>query len=774
MIRQALIIILLTLFFLKNGVDGAIAQAINKLTDEQLAQFVQQARTSGMTESQMEAMAQTRGFTTADINRMHQRVSQLQPLPGRPAATAETSVVREQPATPSPPVTTTTVSPPSTVFGASLFTNANLSFEPNLRIPTPRHYIIGPDDELIVDVFGNAQQTYRPKVSPEGSIRIENLSPIYVNGLTIEQAEQRVVGRLKTLYQGINTSLGGVQAQVTLGSVRSIKVTLLGQVVRPGTYTLSSLATVFNALYAAGGPAPGRGSFRDIRVYRSNRVVRTLDCYDFLLRADQKDNIRLLDQDIIFVDHYSTHIELTGEVKQPGWYEIRRGETLKSALTFAGGFSDRAYMASINLLRNTSIEQQLITITPAEIAQFVPQAGDRYVVGAILDRVENNVSISGAVFRPGNYALSKEGTLKQLITRAEGLREDAFLNRATIRRLRANLDPEVISVDLAKLLRGETADIVLHREDHLHISTWSELRQKRSVSIQGAVNKSGTFDFADSMTVANLIVLAEGFSDAAISSRMEIARRVKSDTSGLPGDQNVRLIAFEIDQNLRLNPADAQLILRPFDQVFVRASPRYEAQKGASIAGEVVYPGGYAIRTKSDRITDLIRRAGGLKPEAYLAAARFTRRGESISLDLKKILDDPAVAGNLLLDDGDVLTLPRRPDIVHIRGEVLNPATLEFDSSKSFRDYIDETGGFTNKALKRKTYVMGANGKIMPTRSFLGIRSYPPIERGAEIVVPAIPPKESTRSSSTERAAWLTVIASGVAVILTALRLITN
>ena len=774
MIRRALRIILLALHFLWWGVDIALAQVVNNLTDEQVTQFVQQAKTSGLTETQMEEMAQTRGFTLADISRMRQRISQLQTSPSKPIATVETNVVREQPATPSPPVTATTVAPAPAVFGASLFANANLSFEPNLRIPTPRNYIIGPDDELIIDVYGNAQQTYRPRVSPEGSIRIENLSPIYVNGLTIEQAEQRIVGRLKTLYQGINTSGSGVQAQVTLGSVRSIKVTLLGQVVRPGTYTLSSLATVFNALYASGGPVPGRGSFRDIRVYHSNKLVRTLDCYDFLLRADQKDNIRLLDQDIIFVDHYGTHIELVGEVKQPGLYEMRRGETLKSAFAFAGGFADHAYTASISLRRNTTTEQQLITITPAEIAQFVPLAGDRYVVGAILDRVENKVNISGAVFRPGNYALPKDGTLKQLIARAEGLREDAFLNRATIRRLRDNLDPEVISVDLGKLLRGETADIALHREDHLHISALNELRQKRSVSIQGAVNKSGTFDFADSMTVANLIVLAEGFSDAAISSRMEIARRVKSDTSGLPGDQNVRLIAFEIDQNLRLNPADAQLTLRPFDQVFVRTSPRYETQKGASIAGEVVYPGGYAIRTKSDRITDLIGRAGGLKPAAYLPAARFTRRGESISLDLKKILDDHAVAGNLLLEDGDVLTLPRRPDIVSIRGEVLNPATVEFDPAKSFRNYIDETGGFTNKALKRRTYVMGANGKIRPTHSFLGIRSYPTIERGAEIVVPAVPPKEPNKGSSTERAAWLTVIASGVAVILTALRLITN
>ncbi|WP_420151528.1 SLBB domain-containing protein [Spirosoma sp.] len=745
------------------------AQQLANLTDEQVQQFVQQAQDSGMTESQIETLARTRGFTPSDISRMRQRISQLQATTSKAGSKAETNVVREQPATPAPPVIMKSL--PTPVFGASLFANTSLSFEPNLRIPTPRNYVIGADDELIIDVYGNAQQTYRPKVSPEGSIRIENLGPIYVNGLTIEQAEQRIVGRLRSLYQGLNATNSGVHAQVTLGSVRSIKVTLLGQIVRPGTYTLSSLATVFNALYAAGGPSPEQGSFRNIRVYRSNRLIRTLDIYDFLLRADQKDNIRLLDQDIIFVDHYSARVELSGEIKQPGFYEIRSGETLKTALTFAGGFTDRAYTSSVHLRRNTSRDHQLITVQSSDIPQFIPQAGDRYVVGSILERIENKVNISGAVFRPGDFALTEGLTVRQIIQKAEGLREDAFLNRATLRRLRKNLDPEIISIDLGKLLRSEIADIGLQRDDQLHISSVSELRQKRTVSIQGAVNKSGTFDFIDSMTVAHLILLADGFTDAAISSRMEIARRVKDDTSDLAGNQNIRVITFAIDQNLRLSPGDAKLTLRPFDQVFIRSSPRYEAQKGASVSGEVIYPGSYAIRTSTDRITDLVIRAGGLKPDAYLPAARFMRRGEVVSLDLREILEKPNVAGNLLLEDGDVLTLPRRPDVVRIRGEVLNPATVEFDPQKSFRDYVDEAGRFTNKALKRKVYLIGANGKIKPTRSFLGIRSYPKPERGAEIVVPVTPAKEPSKTSSTERAAWLTVIASGVAVILTALRL---
>ncbi len=767
------LLILLVVCYLPNS---SSAQTVDNLTDEQIQQFVRQAQGSGLTEIQIETLALEKGFTQAEISRMRQRIRQSKTLSVKPLSSAEVDISREQPVTPAPPSLTTGTATHSatSAFGASLFTNADLSFEPNLRIPTPRGYVIGPDDELIVAVYGNAQQTYRPKVSPEGTIRIENLSPIYVNGLTIEQAEQRVVGRLRTLYQGINTAGSGIQAQLTLGSVRSIKITLLGQVVRPGTYTLSSLATVFNALYAAGGPQPEQGSFRDIRVYRSNRLIRTLDIYDFLLRADQKDNIRLHDQDIIFIGHYDTRIELTGAIKQPGLYEIRSTETLKTALAFAGGFTDKAYTASINLRRNTATEQQLVSVPLANISQFVPKAGDRYEVGFILSRIENRVSITGAVFRPGSYALGNGMTIRQLIKQAEGLREDAFLNRATIRRLRENLDPVIISIDLRAIIQGAATDLLLRREDSIHISPNSELRPNRTISIQGAVNKGGTFDFADSLTVADLVVMAGGFSDAAISSRLEIARRVKQDTVGLPSDQNIRLITCVIDQNLRLNPADAKLTLQPFDQVFVRSSPRYETQKRVMIAGEIQYPGLYAIRAKNDRVTDLIMRAGGLKPEAYLPATRFVRQHELVSLDLKKLMTDPNLAGNLLLEDGDTLTISRRPDLVKIQGEVLNPATVEFDPVKSLRNYLAEAGGFTKKALRRKVYIMAANGKIKPTRSFLGIRSYPTPERGMDIIVPTRLPKETVKNSPTERAALLTVIASGAAVVLTALRLFLN
>ncbi|WP_288427205.1 SLBB domain-containing protein [uncultured Spirosoma sp.] len=750
------------------------AQTVESLPPDQIRQFVQQAQASGMTESQTEQLARSRGFTDADITRMRQRIQETVGTPNRQGSPSAPAVVtREQPPTPTPPVAATInsgTSPLPTVFGASLFSNASLSFEPNLRIPTPRNYQLGPDDELVIAIFGNAQQTYRPRVSPEGSIRIENLAPIYVSGLTIEQAEQRIVGRLRTLFQGLNNG-GGIGAQVTLGSVRSISVTLLGQIVRPGTYTLSSLASVFNALYAAGGPLPDRGSFRDVRLYRANRLIKTLDIYDFLLRADQSANIRLHDQDIIFVDHYDTRIELMGQVRQPGLYEARRGETLRQLLTMAGGFADQAYTASVSLLRNTATGKQLLTVPANEIDTFTPKAGDQLTVGSLLNRVENKVTIKGAVFRPGDFALTQNPTLTRLIRTAEGLREDAFLNRATIRRLRDNLDPELISVDLGNVLRGQQPDMPLKRDDVVDIISVGQLRQKRTVSIQGAVNQPGSFPFVDSLTVANLIVLAGGFTDGAIAARLEIARRVGADTSGIPTGQNTQLRSFSIDRHLRLNPADAQLVLRPYDQVFVRTSPRYEAQKDVVAVGELVYPGSYAIRTSTDRIADLIGRAGGLKPDADLLSARFTRRGEVVSVAIQRILNNPSDVANLLLEDGDTLTIPRRTELVQVQGEVLNPATVGFDPAKSFRKYISEAGGFTSKAQPRKVYAIRANGKIVSTRSFLGLHRYPTPERGMTVVIPAEPPKEPNRLSATERAALLTVISSGAAVVLSVIRL---
>lgn len=735
---------------------------VESLSDTQIREFVEKARKSGLTEVEIEKAALLQGFSAADISKLRQRINQLpsQNSKGDSSKMLNTSRVQATDAEKNKPesaITQASVAKKTEIFGASLFNNKSLTFEPDLRIPTPKNYVLGPDDELIVDITGYSQVTYRPKVSPEGSIRLENLSPIFVNGLTIEQATDRIVNRLRQLYQGLNIPGGGTYAQVTLGSVRSIKVTITGEVEKPGTYTISSLATAFNALYESGGPT-ANGSFRNIKIIRANKTVRTIDLYDFVLRADQKDNVRLFDQDIIFVSDYETKIELIGEVKRPGVYEVRKGETLRTVLGFAGGFSDQAYTETITLRRNTPKELKISNIDQKELDNFVPQSGDRYAVGAILNRYENRVEILGAVFRPGEYAI-EEGTktVRELIGRAEGLREDAFRNRATIRREHENLDAEVIAFDLGKLIKGEIGDILLKRQDVVIIKSLTELRENRSVNIVGAVNKAGNFDFAENMNIADLVVLAGGFTEAATPNRVEVSRRMKEDSSV---NQNVQIFSFNLDKNLSFNDLDAKFLLKPFDIIYVRDSPNYEKQQEVIISGEVKYPGKYAIKDRSERITDLINRAGDLKSTAFLPGARFFRKGKVIAIDISSVIQNPAIESNLLVENGDSVVIPKPIETVSMAGAVLNPMTTNYESRFRFEDYLARAGGFEEKALRRKTFVTYPNGTIDRTRKFLFFNKYPKIVPGTTITVPFQSEKESGKMSTSEKVAIISAITS--------------
>jgi len=696
----------------------------------------------------------------------------LRSLPegARPVPPVTEPVVRRLP----PEVTERTAPAPEArdalpVFGASLFSGSNLTFEPNLRIPTPRDYVLGPDDELVVEIYGNARQQYRARISPEGTISLEHLGPIAVSGLTVEAAQQRVIARLRQLYTGLNSPASGIYAQVTLGNIRSIRVTLMGQVVRPGTYTLASLATVFNALYAAGGPHPVQGSFRNIRVYRQNRLVRTLDVYDFLLRADQTDNIRLHDGDVIRIDHPVARVELSGEVRQPGIFEVKAGETLQQVLAFAGGFTERAYRASLTLRRATARELRIETIPSAELATLRPEPGDQYRIGAILDRYANRVRVEGAVFRPGEYALEKAPTLRRLIESADGLREDAFTQRVLIRRMGEDLSPQLVAVDAGRVLRGEEADVALQREDVVVVASKHALQAPQTVGVRGAVNRPGTYPFAEGLTVASLVVQAGGLAEGAAPERIEIARRVRTDSLNQPSGQTVQLLEVRLDTALQ--PGREEQLLQPFDEVFIRTASQYTVQQGAVVAGEVFYPGYYVIRARQERLADLLRRAGGVRPEAYLPAARLVRKGEGVSVDIRKILDDPTASANLLLEPSDSLYLPRRLELVRIGGQVLNPALVDYHPDKSVRQYLDEAGGFTRQALRRRLYVTYANGKIRRTKQYGFWRRYPPAEPGMTVTVPPRPDANGPSLSPAERLAMTTSLTSLAAVLATLIRL---
>lgn len=755
---------LLTLSFLVL-VHAAFSQAKRKvedLSDEEISTFFERAQSSGMTEAQLEKAAKAQGYTSADIAKMRSRLTQIGDTKTKEKTTTSKSKTSSK-RTVSGKLSTkkgnknadddemadadleedemidSTLLPKKKIYGANLFNNKKLNFEPDLRIATPVNYTLGPDDELNIDIFGEVMDNYTVTVSPEGTVKILNLSPIYVNGLNVEAASARIVSRLRQLYQGLNKPGSGSSAIITLGNVRSIKVTLVGEVENPGSYTISSLATVFNALYLAGGPNEN-GSYRSIRVIRGNKVVRTMDLYDFLLKADQKDNIQLKDQDIIRVGDFDSHVELAGEVRRPMVFEAIKGETLKDILRYAGGFTDKAYTYSLNVRRNTSRELKLLNITQDEVATFQPQNGDSISVGKIIERYENRVTVSGAVFRPGVFAIENGlTTVKELIKRAEGPRENAFLNRATISRRKENYDPEMISFDLGKVLRGELADIALHREDSLTVYSLDSLREYRNVSIYGEVNKPGTFQFRNGMKIADLILQAKGFKESASYAKIELSRRLISHGAASDNDQKIIVKTFDIDGSLILSNEASQYVLEPFDVISIRRSPNYEEQRGVTIQGMVTYPGRYAIENPNQKIADLVLAAGGLRPEGYLQGATLKRDSVTVGVDLREIMNNPNSTNNLLLVANDLLTIPRVLQTIKLSGGVQNPIAIAYVNGKSLQDYLDGAGGYTEFADKKNVYLKAPNGISTKRRRFLFFRINPDVLPGSEIVVPEFP-----------------------------------
>ncbi|WP_020596965.1 SLBB domain-containing protein [Spirosoma panaciterrae] len=761
------------LLFLLTGSYEIFAQnprsRVDQLTDDEVESFYRRAQASGLSEAQIEQAAMSQGYTLDDIAKMRKRIDAIRTKTS--GALSLTSVDSKTTGRTLPSdlsrrsdslfVTRKDTSRKLRVFGAALFENANLSFEPNLRIATPRNYVVGPDDEIRIDIAGASTGEFLLKVSPDGTVKVPNLAPIFVSGLTIEQAEQRIIARLRQGgYQGLGTPGSNTTANLTLTNIRSIRVTLVGEVVRPGTYTISSLGSAFNALYLAGGPNPETGSFRKISVIRGNRVVRTIDLYDFILRADQRDNIQLRDQDVIRVADYETRVELTGQVRRPAIFEVLPGETLQTLLSFAGGFADDAYRAAITLRRNTNRERRIVTITEDQIKNFIPQKGDKYEVGKILERYENRVQVAGAVMRPGDYALEPGlETVRQLINRADGLRKDAFTNRASIIRERPDMDRENLSFDLGKLMRGEIADIPLMRQDSLTVLSIRDLREPYYVTIEGAVNKPDTVEYVLNMSVADLIAQAGGFQEGAKPNLIEVARRIRQDSAGISTTLQ-EIHRFSIDRNLQITALEGtspEFRLRPFDIVYVRTSVNYESQQQVYIFGEVMQPGNYSIFSRAERISDVIKRAGGLKPQAYLPGAQFRRKGRIIANDLSNILASSGIEENLLVQDGDSLYIPQRQEVVAVQGAVLNPGVVSYKADYGFNDYVSEAGGFTDNARKGKSYIVYPNGRKNRTHHFLFITSRPKVYPGSTVVIP-FKPLDNNKLSVAERLGILSLL----------------
>jgi len=762
------------------GFSSVYAQNVNELSDDQIQQFMKQAQESGMSEEQLMAAAAAKGFSSADIAKFKERMTKL-PVNKKVGTNSNTSDTerrltdterRLNDSTSTKNVIPQTKEDSSAIrrekyYGLNLFNNKKIVFEPNLRIPTPKNYILGTGDELNISITGFAAQTYKVKVSPEGTVQLDILSPIYVSGLTIEQARERIINRLKSRFAGLNISGGGLYADITLGNIRSISVTVIGEALQPGTFTIPSLANVFNVLYACGGPSE-IGSLRNIEVFRNGKVIRTLDVYDFLLHGDQKDNIILQDQDIVLIPYVDTRVSLVGEVRNPKIFEVKRGETFKDILAFAGGFKELAYSKTILLERATPTEKRIVSIDQNEIASFYPQKGDIYTIGKILDRFENIVTIKGAVYREGSYELEKDITVKQLIARAEGLKQDAFKERILLKRERENLEPEIISINLSKILNGESEDIRLKLKDTLFVKSYKDLRERLTVTISGAINRVGIYEFADNMTVSDLVTMAGGFTDGASASKIEIARRIKADTIGISDEQSVKIETIDVDRNL-IGSESKKLFLKPFDRIYIRVLPRYEEQKNVVITGEVFYPGPYALKDKTEKISDLILKSGGLKSEADLGSAKFTRAGKVLGVNIIKVQQDRNDINNLVLSKGDTLDIPRKKETVTISGQVYNPTTVPYSVGLKCKDYINLAGGATDSAFVKKVYVKYGDGRFDRTRSFLFFKSYPLIENGSEIIIPV---RRKYKWTPAERIAVSSAMVSIATILLTIIRTI--
>ncbi|UBM57633.1 SLBB domain-containing protein [Marinilongibacter aquaticus] len=739
-------------------------QKVDDLSDVQIEQFLKEAQKRGLSESEIETIALSQGYSAQDISKMRNRIQELK-YGSVKEIKQDTVTARQQLGELAQRTVTEVeeedeeVEKKKKVFGKELFKNEKLTFEPSLNIPTPEGYVLGAGDELRIDISGYAYQHYDAKVSPEGTIRLESLAPIYVNGLTIVEAKKQIVDRLKVLFGGLKN--GSLTADVTLGNVRSIQVTVLGEAEVPGTYTLSSLSRMFNALYLCGGPTR-KGSFRNVKLIRNNKEIGELDLYGFLTKGIADGNLMLQDQDMIFIPLANIQIEVEGQVKREGLFEMRSDETLADAILYAGGFADDAFKGAVNVERRTAREKRLISVEERDYDLQSLQNGDLISVSAILDRFENKVEVLGAVFRPGGYALGDNlKTLKQLIQRAEGLREDAFKDRAVLIRQDENLDPYTQSINLNKLLEGSAADIELRRNDKLIVKSVVELREIRKVEISGAVNIPGEYDFVEHTTVNDLILMAGGFTEGATTKRIEIARRVYKDETS---SQTVEVLNFESTKNL----TDESIELEPFDKVFIRELPNYEVQKTVKVVGEVNYPGEYSIERRNERVTDLIRKAGGLRDEAFLSGIRFYRDSSLIAIDLESVLKKGEGYGNIIVQDGDSLVVPKISGIVKVSGQVLSPTSVAYDPSFSFSDYIAQAGGYTDSAFVKRTFVRYANGLSNKTRTFLGVKNFPEVKEGMEIIVPE---KKKHVWSTSERIAVVTALVSMVSLTATIVRL---
>lgn len=773
---------------------------VDYLSDGDIAKIKSQLQNNKVTDEQLETMVLAKGMSTIEYEKLKVRL-------GSQSSTAPTGVSntdvydekkgelsRKQEIIVNKKVKDTLN---SLIFGSELFDNPDLNFEPNTKLATPVNYILGPGDELQISVYGVQEYNANIPVTVEGKVSIQYVGEIVVSGMTIEAATQKIKGAIARVYRTVAS--GQSQVGISLTRIRTIKVTIIGSK-QPGNYSISSLATAYNALFLGGGPGKN-GSYRNIELLRNNKVFKKIDIYSFLVNGNQSDNVGLKDNDVIRIPAYAQRVTVEGEVKRAGIFEMKSGETFKDLLAFASGFNEFAYTASVSVLQKTSKDFKVRDIPSSEYDSYKPIAGDVFRVSKILNRFENRIKIEGAVFRPNIYSFYEGMRISDLIKKADGLKEDAYTSRATIVRTKPNLKLEVTNVNLDKALKGDVeANITLQKEDIVTVYSILDFEDDYKITINGEIKKPGVYDYFDNLTLNDLLVQAGGLTGSA-SKRVEVARMIKSDE--INDSSPIRVQLFNLEITADNNEQIKNFKLAAFDVVNIRRLAVYEKPEVVTISGAVNYSGKYALANKKEKIYDVIQRAGGLTAVANIDGVKIKRpiqakqieelenvnlnlgkkdsiqnkltkklkedlKYATIPVDWRKIVKDPSDKTNVTLFPGDEIEVSVYNESVKVTGSVLLTSEIPYSKGKGFSYYLNAVGGTDAKGWKDKTYIIYPNGKAAVSSSFFFIRSNPKVLPGSQIVVPEKP--ETRKMSTGEWVSIGSVITSLALLIVTAFR----
>lgn len=752
-----------------------LLMAQSSMTDQQVLEYVKQGMSEGKDQRQMATELARRGVTREQAERVKKLYEQEQGVSTSKMSGTELNEARLREATQEESTTSVLENPQpdsrelaqeNQVFGRNIFNTRNLTFEPSVNIATPPNYRLGPGDEVIIDIWGTSQNTIRQQISPDGTINIDKIGPVSLSGMTVSEANgylKRVLGKT---YSGLDAPDGTLEIRLTLGNTRTIQINVMGEVVQPGTYALSSFSTVFHALYRAGGVSD-IGSLRNVQVTRNGKTVAKVDVYDFIMKGKTQDDIRLQEGDVIIVPAYEALVQISGNVKRPMKFEMKKNETLATLINYAGGFSADAYTRSLRVVRQNGEEYEINTVKEIDYSAYPMRNGDVVTAEAILNRFTNKLEVRGAVYRPGIYQLNGEiNTVRALVNEAKGLTGDAFTNRAVLQREREDLTTEIISVDVRSIMAGTSPDIPLQKNDILYIPSIHDLEDRGDVAIFGEVAKPDSYSYSDNMTLEDLIIRAGGLRESASTVRVDVSRRIKDSKSTASTDSIGQMFTFALKDGFVID-GEQGFTLQPYDQVFVRRSPGYQAQQNVQVTGEVIFGGTYAMTTTEERLSDLVKKAGGATPKAYLHGAKLIRVandeekkrmrdvinlmnrqfGEammdslgirvedtfSVGIDLEKAMAKPGSEYDLVLREGDVLDVPKLNNTVKVNGAVMMPNTVGYLSDKNANYYLDQAGGYALNAKKSKKFVIYMNGQVARIKG----RSKDKIEPGCEIIVPS-------------------------------------